>query len=160
MRSLFHHEIYQRARATARGLVTVLALTLVAHGAGAEEEPAPSATPASVEVLYTGFARNADNSTSVYVRMTGEVPVSTAARDKQLTYRLSGARLKSPNNQNPLLTEHFGPPVSRVSLVTTKDGVDLVIDMSAANGDPAPYRFVSQGGQSTLHVSFPPPSAS
>jgi hypothetical protein len=148
-------------RALAR-LSSAVLLALCAGSAGAEEaKPAPAAAP-GVEVLYTGYTKNADHSASVFVRMTGEVPVETAQRPQQLTYHLSGARLKAPNNLNPLLTEHFGPPVSRISLVTAKDGVDLVIDLSApSNGsDPASYKMLSRDGQSTLLVSFPAPSGS
>ncbi|MET0412390.1 MAG: hypothetical protein ABW217_13900, partial [Polyangiaceae bacterium] len=72
------------------------------------------------------------------------------------------ARLKAHNNLNPLLTEHFGPPVSRISLISGKEGVDLVIDLSApTNGvDPASYRMLARAGQATLLVTFPPPSGS
>jgi hypothetical protein len=73
-----------------------------------------------------------------------------------------GARLKAHNNLNPLLTEHFGPPVSRISLISGKEGVDLVIDLSApTNGvDPASHRMVARTGQATLLVTFPPPTGS
>jgi hypothetical protein len=138
-------------------------LALCASSASAEDgKNTAEAGEAGVEVLYTGYSKNADHSTSVFVRMTGEVPVAAAQRPQQLTYRLTGARLRAANNLNPLVTEHFGPPVSRISLVSAKDGVDLVIELSApsTNGDSASYRMASRDGQSTFTVSFPPPSGS
>jgi hypothetical protein len=150
--SIFH-------RATIGAALTVLC---VASSAIAEDKNATTDTAPGVEVLYTGYTKNADHSTSVFVRMTGEVPVAQARAAQQLTYHLTGARLKAHNNLNPLLTEHFGPPVSRISLISGKDGVDLVIDLSApTNGvDPASHRVVARDGQATLLVTFPPPNAS
>ena len=149
--SLFH-------RATFSAALSVLC----ASAALADDSKGQSAEPAAdVEVLYTGYTKNSDHSTSVFVRMTGEVPVAPARAAQQLTYRLTGARLKAHNNLNPLLTEHFGPPVSRISLVSGKDGVDLVIDLSApASSDDPAYRMLARDGQATLLVTFPPPSGS
>jgi hypothetical protein len=134
---------------------------LCASAALADDSKAQSAEPApGVEVLYTGYTKNADRSTSVFVRMTGEVPVAPARAAQQLTYHLTGARLKAHNNLNPLLTEHFGPPVSRISLIAAKDGVNLVIDLSApASPDDPAYRMLAREGQATLLVTFPPPSS-
>jgi hypothetical protein len=148
--SLFHRATFSAA----------LAVLCAAGSASAEDTKSADAPSApDVEVLYTGYAKNADHSTSVYVRMTGEVPVAAAQRAQQFTYHLTGARLKAHNNLNPLVTEHFGPPVSRISLVAAKDGVDLVIDLTVpTSGEPAPYKMSSRDGQSTLLVSFPPPS--
>lgn len=148
--SLFH-------RATFSAALSVLC----ASAALADDSQGQNAEPAAgVEVLYTGYTKNADHSTSVFVRMTGEVPVAPARAAQQLTYRLTGARLKAHNNLNPLLTEHFGPPVSRISLISGKDGVDLVIDLSApASSSDPPYRMVARDGQATLLVTFPPPAS-
>jgi hypothetical protein len=89
--------------------------------------------------------------------MTGEVPVTADRAGKRLTYRLSGAKLGVANNGNPLPTEAFGPPVVNIALVATNAGVDLVIDLSAEQGESVPaYRFASQGGLATLHVELPP----
>src|SRR5688572_9674157 len=145
-------------RATLSAALTVLCAS---SSAVAEEKNATTDTAPGVEVLYTGYTKNADRSTSVFVRMTGEVPVAPARAAQQLTYHLTGARLKAHNNLNPLLTEHFGPPVSRISLVSGKDGVNLVIDLSApASSDDPAYKMVARDGQATLLVTFPPPSAS
>jgi hypothetical protein len=150
--SLFH-------RATLR--VALVALCAAASVAAEEPKNSEGSSAPSVEVLYTGYTKNADHSTSVFVRMTGEVPVAAAQRPQQLTYHLAGAHLKAQNNLNPLLTEHFGPPVSRISLVTAKDGIDLVIDLTEPqSGDPASYKVTARDGRATLLVSFPPPSSS
>jgi hypothetical protein len=148
--------IFHRATLSAALSVLCASAALADDSNGQNAEPAPGA-----EVLYAGFTKNADRSTSVFVRMTGEVPVEPARAAQQLTYHLTGARLKAHNNLNPLLTEHFGPPVSRISLISGKEGVDLVIDLSApTNGvDPASHRMVARSGQATLLVTFPPPGS-
>src|SRR5687767_14129283 len=58
------------------------------------------AAPA-VEVIFTGFARHLDKGASIFVRMTGEVPVEADRAGRRLTYRLSGAKLGVANNANP-----------------------------------------------------------
>jgi hypothetical protein len=110
-----------------------------------------------VEVIFTGFSRRADNSASIFVRMTGEVPVAVDRVGRRITYRLAGAKLGVPNNGNPLPTEFFGPPVSHVALVPSSDGVALVIDLSSDPDQNSPtYRVASSAGISTLHVELPP----
>ncbi len=112
-----------------------------------------------VEVIFTGFVRRLDKGASIFVRMTGEVPVALERVGRRLTYRLTGAKLGVRNNANPLPTEHFGPPVSNVALVQVDGGVDLVIDLSSDPSGAAPsYRLVSQAGIATLHVELPPAS--
>jgi AMIN domain-containing protein len=125
---------------------------------GTEPEPRVEDTAkASAEIIFTGFSRHADQGASIFVRMTGEVPVQTERAGKRLTYRLNGARLKLQNNQNPLPTEYFGPPVSNVALVPSSTGVDLVIDLSGSPGEAGPtHRYALQGGIATLHVELPP----
>jgi len=133
-----------------------------AHSARAENAPqaaAPdhAAAHASVEILFAGFARRPDKGASIFVRMTGEVPVTLESAGRRLTYRLSGAKLGVPNSGNPLPTEHFGPPVSHVALVQSAEGVDLVIDMSSDPDQAGPtHTVVSSEGMATLHVELPP----
>ena len=113
----------------------------------------------AVEVIFAGFSRRADKGASIFVRMTGEVPVALDRAGRRLTYRLAGAKLGVPNSGNPLPTEHFGPPVSNVALVPSASGVDLIIDLTAEPAQEAPSpRIVSSGGLSTLHVDLPPDS--
>jgi hypothetical protein len=115
-----------------------------------------AAAAAPVEIIFTGFARHPDKSASIFVRMTAEVPVALDRAGRRLTYRLSGAKLGVANNANPLPTELFGPPVSKVALVQGSGSVDLVIDLSAEPNPAEPtYRFVSSGGLSTLQVDLP-----
>jgi hypothetical protein len=117
---------------------------------------AASTAAAPVEIIFTGFSRRPDKSASIFVRMTAEVPVALDRAGSRLTYRLTGAKLGVANNANPLPTELFGPPVSKVALVQANGAVDLVIDLTV---DPNPteptYRFVSSGGLSTLQVDLP-----
>lgn len=124
--------------------------------AAAEDE---GAKELAVEVIFTGYVRRADKGASIFVRMTGEVPVEADRAGQRLTYRLSGAKLGVRNNANPLPTEYFGPPVSNVALVPSSAGVDLVIDLSAASKEGAPtHRFVTGGRSATLVVELPPAS--
>ena len=123
-------------------------------------DASPSApAPAAVEVIFTGFARRSDKGASVFVRMTGEVPVAVEQSGRRIVYRLSGAKLGVKNNANPLPTGEFGPPVSSVALVAGNGGVDVVIDLTSDPGDKAPaYRVVSQSNLATLVVDLPPPA--
>lgn len=120
---------------------------------------APAPAPSSVEVIFTGFARRADKGASIFVRMTGEVPVAVEQSGRRLIYRLSGAKVGGRNNANPLPTGQFGPPVSNVALVAGNGGVDVVIDLTDEPGEKLPaHRVVSHGGISTLVIDLPPAS--
>lgn len=115
----------------------------------AEEDP-------SVEVIFTGFARRSDQGARVFVHLTGEVPVEAQRDGNTLRYRMNGAKLGGTNNANPLPTRHFGPPVSRVSLVSGDGSVDLLIELS---GDStATHEVKSRGNLATLLVELPPRS--
>jgi hypothetical protein len=141
------------------GMATLAAGRALAQGAAhkAPQATEHAAARSGVEILFTGFARRSDKGASIFVRMTGEVPVALDRAGRRLTYKLAGAKLGVPNNGNPLPTEHFGPPVSHVALVQSADGVDLVIDLSSdpdANGPS--HRVVTSDGIATLHVELPP----
>ena len=147
---------------------TVLAgaCVLAPPAEASEAEGAPLAladgaapAPSSVEVIFTGFARRADKGASIFVRMTGEVPVAVEQSGRRLIYRLSGAKVGGRNNANPLPTGQFGPPVSNVALVASNGSVDVVIDLTDEPGEKPPaHRVVSHGGISTLVVDLPPPA--
>ena len=125
----------------------------------AADPPRPAAAQPAVEVIFTGFARRPDKGASIFVRMTGEVPVAVDRAGRRITYRLAGAKLGVPNNGNPLPTEHFGPPVSHVALVPSSEGVALVIDLTADPDQNAPtHRVASSAGLATLLVELPPPA--
>lgn len=148
----------------ALAVLSVSATLAIAQGAGASEPragEAPPAAPAAVEVIFTGFARRTDQGASVFVRMTGEVPVAAVEQSgRRIVYRLTGAKLGVKNNANPLPTGEFGPPVSNVALVPSNGAVDVVIDLSGDPGDKTPtYRVVSQSKLATLVVDLPPAKA-
>ena len=114
---------------------------------------------APVEVIFTGVARRVDKGVSIFVRMTGEVPVSFEHSGRRLVYHLAGAKLGVPNNANPLPAGQFGPPVSNVALVAADGAVDVVIDLTSEPGDAAPtHRVGSQSGLATLVIELPPPA--
>jgi hypothetical protein len=150
-------------------LAAVASVLLLAPGAVAGDgtvgaalplaEDAPAAAAAPVEVIFTGFARRVDKGASIFVRMTGEVPVAVEQSGSRFIYHLSGAKLGVRNNANPLPTGQFGPPVSNVALVAGNGSVDVVIDLTTDPGDKAPvYRVVSQSRLATLVIELPPPS--
>lgn len=142
----------------------VLAAALGSSAAGAAD-PEPSAakpaperdeTAAAARVIFTGFVRRMDKSASIFVRLTGEVPVAEERAGRRIVYHLTGAKLGVPNNGNPLPTEHFGPPVSHVALLPSSGGVDLVIDLTAdPDGSGPTHRMVAQGNLATLHIDLP-----
>jgi hypothetical protein len=153
------------ARLAARAVLAVAVLELSAAAALAEnparartlaEADAPAA-PAPVEVIFTGFARRTDKGASIFVRMTGEVPVVVEQSGRRLVYHLTGAKLGVKNNANPLPTGSFGPPVASVALVAGNASVDVVIDLTNDPGEKPPaYRIVTQSGIATLIVELPP----
>lgn len=154
-----------RAMLTALASIACGALTFGSELALAEGKPTQAAAQGdiekslAVEVIFTGYVRRTDKGASIFVRMTGEVPVEEERAGRRLTYRLSGAKLGVRNNANPLPTGYFGPPVSNVALVPSSTGVDLVIDLSAGPDEAAPkHRFVNGGQLSTLVVELPPAS--
>lgn len=157
-----------RRRALLAGAVGPVAagVLLASASAGADsprgplpltEAPPPAAAP--VEVIFTGVARRVDKGVSIFVRMTGEVPVSVEHSGRRLVYHLAGAKLGVPNNANPLPAGQFGPPVSNVALVAADGAVDVVIDLTSEPGDAAPtHRVGSQSGLATLVIELPPPA--
>jgi len=152
-----------RAVLTALASIACGALILGSELALAESAPSKAAAQGdlekdlAVEVIFTGYVRRTDKGASIFVRMTGEVPVEAERAGRRLTYRLSGAKLGVRNNANPLPTNYFGPPVSNVALVPSSTGVDLVIDLSAGPDEAAPkHRFVNGGQLATLVVELPP----
>lgn len=154
-----------RAVLTALASIACGALLFGSEPALAESTPSKAAAQGdiekslAVEVIFTGFVRRTDKGASIFVRMTGEVPVEAERAGRRLTYRLSGAKLGVRNNANPLPTGFFGSPVSNVALVPSSTGVDLVIDLSAGPDDAAPkHRFVNGGQLATLVVELPPAS--
>lgn len=131
----------------------------MAESDAAKAEAAEGESEQPVEVIFTGYVRRTDKGASIFVRMTGEVPVEAERAGRRLTYRLAGAKLGVRNNANPLPTEYFGPPVSNVALVASSSGVDLVIDLSASPEQGGPtHRFVTGGRLATLVVELPPAS--
>lgn len=160
-----------RAGLVASGVLAGSAVVCFAGGAFADgpgeavvlaaADPAQAApgVASPVEVIFTGFARRIDKGASVFVRMTGEVPVSVEHTGRRFVYRLAGARLGVKNNANPLPTGQFGPPVSNVALVAGSGSVDVVIDLTSDPGEKAPvHRVVVQSGIATLVVELPPAS--
>lgn len=165
---------YIRAKSTARAsrgvrafslLVLTAAFagpTLMAHAA----EPRPNAAndggagdeeTKAARILFTGFVRRSNQSATIFVRLTSEVPVTVERAGRRVVYHLEGAKLGVANSGNPLPTEHFGPPVSHVALVSHAAGVDLVIDLTREPGPDAPkHRVGSQGSLTTLHIDLPP----
>jgi hypothetical protein len=151
-----------RATFGVRASLSCLALLLGVAGDAAPalaDDDAPAAAPApAVEVIFTGFARRIDKGASIFVRMTGEVPVAVEQSGRRLVYHLSGAKLGVRNNANPLPTGQFGPPVSNVALVAGNGTVDVVIDLTDDPGDKLPpHRVVVQSGIATLVIELPPP---
>jgi hypothetical protein len=163
MRRFCSSSIAKLSAATLAALCMAAPLALAQGAGAAPERRAGETSPAAsapVEVIFTGFARRTDQGASVFVRMTGEVPVAVEQSGRRIVYRLAGAKLGVKNNANPLPTGEFGPPVSSVALVPANGGVDVVIDLSGDPGDKAPtHRVVSQSKLATLVVDLPPAKA-
>lgn len=104
--------------------------------------------------LFAGFRMLPGGDSRVYVDLSSGVPVTKREGERELVYRLKGARLSAKNNQNALVTTYFDTPVARARLVPVDDDLELVIEL---RDEAAPaHRVLRKGGTlAQLQIDFP-----
>lgn len=133
---------------------------------------AKTAAPASgrdADVTFAGFHVLPDGTSRLTVQFTAVPTVSGFVRGTTAEYVISGARIPSRNNKNPLLARHFGAEVLNARLVaeTPKKGKKkpaggkpearlVVVTREAVTPE---HRLVQNpDGTATLIVDFPRPT--
>ena len=112
----------------------------------------PPGTPIAT---YPGFRMLSGGESLVWLSVSRAVPVRAERSAGRVVYSLEGARVEVRNNTNALVTTHFPSPVSRVQLVPTATGMQLVVELR----EPVELTHtVSSGPRGTmiLRVEAPP----
>jgi|GEM_PF-2500060 len=115
----------------------------------------PPGTPIAT---YPGFRMLPGGQSLVWLSVSRAVPVRAERSAGRVVYSLEGARVEVRNNTNALVTTHFPSPVSRVQLVPTATGMQLVVELR----EPVELTHtVSSGprGAMILRVEAPPSAA-
>lgn len=76
-------------------------------------------------VTFTGLRVHKDGSATLFVELTRTTPVEVTHEGKNVSFLLSGAKVRWRNNKNPLLADHFRTNVIRAELEDSKAGVLL-----------------------------------
>lgn len=71
----------------------------------------------TADITFTGFDEHADGSSRLYVKLSHPVSVEPTFSGTHLEYALIGTRIPIKNNENPLITSHFGAQVVSARLV-------------------------------------------
>jgi hypothetical protein len=120
---------------------------------------APGKAGRQVEITFSGFISRNDGSSTVYVELTGQVPVEVSQGDRSVTYTLRGAKVVLKNNKNPLLTRDFTTAVTSARLVPDKKAKSTRLVVELREPVTPTHKMVSRGRGFVLEVDFPPPKA-
>lgn len=71
----------------------------------------------AADITFTGFDEHPDGSSRLYVKLSHPVSVEPTFSGTHLEYALIGTRIPIKNNENPLITTHFGAQVVSARLV-------------------------------------------
>jgi hypothetical protein len=71
----------------------------------------------TADITFTGFDEHPDGSSRLYVKLSHPVSVEPTFSGTHLEYALIGTRIPIKNNENPLITAHFGAQVVSARLV-------------------------------------------
>lgn len=90
----------------------------------------PVAAGQRPKVTFVGFQQFEDKSARLFVHMSGE-PESVSQEGEGTTLRivLEHMDIGVPNNQNPLVFEHFDTAILRAQLRPRQDDVVLVVEL-------------------------------
>jgi hypothetical protein len=109
-----------------------------------------------VLVTFSGLRIYDDGSSTLFVNLTDQAPISMEKSGKRLDFMIKGARVHLRNNKNPLQAQYFKTMVVRAKLDDVRQGVRLRVDLRS-DVEPA-HRLVREGQRAVLHVDFPPPT--
>src|SRR5260221_296 len=89
-----------------------LGLTAVLGGGSVFAAPSHArATDDRAHVTFTGFDEQSDGASRLYVKLSRPVTVQESLSGTHLEYLMIGATIPVRNNENPLITRHFGTQV-------------------------------------------------
>jgi hypothetical protein len=118
--------------------------------------PAAAASEDAPIVTYTGLRVHEDGSSTVFVDLTRTAKVEATHAGKDVSFLISGAKIRTRNNKNPLIAEYFKTNLLRAKLVDEKGGVRLVVQLREAVKTEHGMDVSGQGAR--LRVNIPPPA--
>jgi hypothetical protein len=71
-------------------------------------------------ITFTGFDEQPDGASRLYVKITRPVTVQESVSGTRAEYVMVGATIPIHNNENPLITRHFGGQVVSAQLVSDR----------------------------------------
>lgn len=107
-------------------------------------------------VTFTGLHVYEDGSSTLFVDLTRTTPVQATAEGREVSFLLSGAKIRYRNNKNPLIAEYFKTNVLRAKLVDEPAGVRLVVQLR--ENVRTEHGMSGSGSGARLRVDIPPPS--
>lgn len=135
------------------------AFILLAPGASGKEANLISVARAAEGapiVTFTGLRVREDGSSTLFVELTRATEVEVTENGKDVSFLLSGAKIRDRNNKNPLNAEYFKANVLRAKLVEEKAGVRLVVQLRETA--KTAHGMTTSVVGARLVVDVPPPS--
>lgn len=119
---------------------------------GSPTDGCPGTGPA--EAIFAGFRQGDAGHATVFVELSDSVKVVFQKTAGGATYLLTGTKVATRNNENPLLAMDFASNVRSARLVPEKNAVRLLIEFRT---DVAPtHRIVRRGRVAALEIDVPP----
>ncbi|HVW28150.1 MAG TPA: hypothetical protein VHC69_22460 [Polyangiaceae bacterium] len=100
-----------------RSAFAAVLCTLMGAAVARGAPPKASDDGGTADITFTGFDEHTDGSSRLYVKLSHPVSVEPTYSGKHLEYTLVGARVPIKNNENPLITSHFGAEVVSAQIV-------------------------------------------
>jgi hypothetical protein len=101
----------------------------------------------AADITFTGFDEHPDGSSRLYVKLSHPVSVEPSYSGTHLEYALIGTRIPIKNNENPLITTHFGAQVVSARLVTEDHGKHKGRKRGKVKAAPAPAPGVADAAR-------------
>lgn len=108
-------------------------------------------------VTYTGLQVHEDGSSTVFVDLTRTTKVEAKEGGKEVSFLLSGAKIRTRNNKNPLIAEYFKTNLLRAKLVDDAGGVRLIVSLREAV--KTEHGMTDSGQGARLRVNIPAPTS-
>lgn len=107
-------------------------------------------------VTFSGLHVYQDGSSTLFVDLTRTTTVQVAHAGREVSFLLSGAKIRYRNNKNPLIAEYFKTNVLRARLVDEPGGVRLIVKLREEV--PTDHGMTGSQTGARLRVDIPPPS--
>jgi hypothetical protein len=106
-------------------------------------------------ITFTGLRVHEDGSSTVFVDLTRSTKVEAKEAGKEVSFLLSGAKVRTRNNKNPLIAEYFKTNLLRASLVDDAKGVRLVVQLREAVKTEHDMNLSEQGARLLVNIPAP-----